>query len=138
ALGATYFYFLNQANVKEFAFSWAEALNFRGDSGPYVQYAYARLCGIEAKARGVGLEVDGTVDPALFDDPATYELALLLGDFDEVLDRAAAEYEPAHIARYALELATRLSRNYARLRVVGEEAATGRARLALFVAARHV
>lgn len=138
AIGATYFYFLSNSNVKDFNFSWSEALSFQGDTGPYVQYAVARLFSIEAKAREAAIVVDETWNPALLPEESAYEIIAVLGRFKETVERAATEYEPYHIARYSLELAKALSRGYRELRVVGEEPQLAKARLALFVSARYV
>lgn len=141
AIGATYFYFLSHSNIKDFNFSWREALNFQGDSGAYVQYALARLYSIEAKARESGIELAASPEALQFQllvEDEAHELVVLLGQFDAVVDRAAAEYEPSHIAAYVLEIARAFARAYANLRVVGETRELALARLALFRATRLV
>ncbi|MCO6432402.1 MAG: arginine--tRNA ligase [Deltaproteobacteria bacterium] len=142
AIGATYFYFLEHTNIKDFNFSWQEALNFSGDSGAYAQYALARLYSIETKAREAGLDTTPEAlqnfDAALLAESEAYELVSLFSKFDATLEKAARDFEPAHIAHYVLDLSRILAKTYKTLRVVGEEQALAKARLALFMAARNV
>lgn len=137
AIGATYFYFLGHSNIKDFNFSWKEALTFHGDTGPYVQYALARINSIEAKAAECGIDKPEEFNPALINGHLEHELLSLLSQFDETLDKSAADYEPYHIALYCLDLAKSVSKAYRALRVVGEEIETARSRLALFLACKY-
>jgi arginyl-tRNA synthetase len=137
SIGATYFYFLSVSNSKDLNFSWKEALTFQGDSGPYVQYALARLYSIETKAAEVGIKVG----PWKSEDLATedsYELVSLLASFRDVVEKAAREYEPSHLTSYLLDVAKAFSGAYRKLRVIGEPAPIASARLALFVATKYV
>ncbi len=138
AIGATYFYFLSHSNIKDFQFSWKEALTFHGDSGPYVQYALARINSIETKAAEAGITETMEFNEKLLDGPLEHELLSILSQFDEALAKTAADYEPYHIALYCLDLAKSVSKAYRALRVVGEEAELARSRLALFLACKYV
>ncbi len=138
-LGAIYFNYLCRTNNKEFHFSWEEALNFKGDTGPYLMYAVARLHSIEEKAKAVGIEVNVDCDYSCLQETEAWELTSILRRFTEVLEKTAVDYEPCNICNYALDLAKSISRAYLKLRVVGEDnIETARARLTLFVAAREV
>jgi arginyl-tRNA synthetase len=142
AIGATYFYFLKHINTKDFNFSWDQALNFQGDTGAYLQYALARIYSIEANANQSGVEskIDDLLkfDAALLKENEAYQLVSQLSRFPEILNKAAEEYEPSHIASYTLDLAKNFGKAYNSLRVVGEEKAVALSRLALFVATRNV
>lgn len=138
AIGATYFYFLSHSNLKDFHFNWTEALTFQGDSGPYLQYAVARINSIVAKARDNGIVVDGQFDSSSFDDAETHQLVSLLSRFDEILTKACADYEPFYVAQYLLDVARTFAKIYKELRVVGEAPELAKARLSLFVAVRTV
>lgn len=138
AIGAVYFYFLSHVNNKDFHFSWDEALSFTGDSGPYIQYALARLNSIEAKAKEAGIVLDmSKFDPSLIGDEA-YELAASLGRFEEILEKTRADNEPCHLAAYALGLAKGFAAVYKSLRVVGEDPLVANSRLALFTGLKLV
>lgn len=138
AVGATYFYFLSHSNIKDFHFNWKEALTFHGDSGPYVQYALARINSIESKAAEAGITEPEKFSEELLKGPLEHELLSLLSQFDEALEKTASDYEPYHIALYCLDLAKSVSKAYRALRVVGEEAELARSRLALFLACKYV
>lgn len=139
AIGATYFYFLSHSNIKDFNFSWDEALNFQGESGPYLQYALARLNSIEAKAREAKINPESFNANTLTEDSA-YELASMLGEFGAVVEKAGADYEPYYIAQYLVNLAKAFSRAYRDLRVVSDDVSkeVASSRLALFLALREV
>jgi arginyl-tRNA synthetase len=138
-LGAIYFNYLSRTNVKEFHFSWDEALNFKGDTGPYLMYAVARLFSMEERARAEGLAVDQEAHGEHLVEPEAWEIATVLAKFPSVLERTASDYEPCNICNYALDLAKAISRAYVKLRVSGEpNKDIARARLTLFVCARTV
>lgn len=141
-IGATYFYFLEHSNNKDFNFSWDHALNFQGDSGAYLQYAAARIYSIESNANQNGLKSDPASLARFSGDhlkeSEVYDVVSLLAQFEEVIEKAAQDHEPAHLAAYALDLAKTLSKAYNTLRVVGVADELGRSRLALFIAARTV
>ena len=138
AIGATYFYFLSHTNNKDFNFSWDMALNFSGASGPYLQYAYARIFSVEAKANEAGISVDTEFEASLIREDSAYDLVMLLSDFGEVVSKAAAEYEPYYIAFYLLDVAKAFSKAYLELKVIDAERETAKARLALFRATKFV
>jgi arginyl-tRNA synthetase len=139
AIGATYFYFLSHSNIKDFHFSWKQALNFQGDSGPYLQYALSRLHGIERRAREQGIELnEDYLQTSHLTDDTAHELVVLLSRFDEVLTKVRETYEPSLLAAYALDIARTFSKAYQKLRVVDEDEPVAQARLALFRAVRYV
>jgi arginyl-tRNA synthetase len=138
-LGAVYFNYLSRTNNKEFHFSWDEALNFKGDTGPYLMYAVARLFSMEERARKEGILPASYASGEKLGEPEAWEIATTLARFPQVLERASQDYEPCGICTYALDLAKAISRAYVKLRVLGEEdLEAARARLTLYVAARTV
>ncbi len=119
---------------------WDRLLSFEGDTGPYLQYAHARLAGILRKHGGT---------PALdvawgaLDDPEAQALLRTLADMPARVRQAAAEHEPSVVARYVLELSQRVNRFVHERRVIGAEAlgdlpgeAVSAARLLLVAAAK--
>ena len=136
SVGATYFYFLSHSNIKDFHFNWDEALSFQGDTGPYCQYALARLNSIITKATAEGITpATEHFGDALVDD-ASHELCSILARFDATLDKITADYEPNHLANFILDVAKTVSKAYKQLRVIGEPSELAQARLALFIATR--
>ncbi|MES3629101.1 MAG: arginine--tRNA ligase [Longimonas sp.] len=104
----------------------------------YLQYAHARICSIRDKAVEVGLDASGDVDLTLLthDDETALIKALLR--FPEVIDRAAAQRAPHHVATYLREVATAFSQFYGSCHIIGEDEALGAARLQLARATRTV
>ncbi len=137
-IGAICFNYLSRSNIKEFNFTWEEALNFQGDTGPYVQYALARLNSIENKAAQEGLVASENFDASLLTEKEAHIMVSLLSKFHDTIQLAANEHEPYHLALYVLELARTFSSAYKALRVVGQPKEIAQARLALFVATKYV
>ena len=138
-LGAVYFNYLCRTNNKEFHFSWDEALNFKGDTGPYLMYAVARLHSMEEKAKTEGITVSDSADGSKLPEPEAWEIASTIRRFPEVLLKTAHDLEPCTICTYSLDLAKAISRAYVKLRVLGEaDKDVAAARLALYVSARTV
>lgn len=138
ALAAILYSTLGRSRLKDVEFSWQHSLEFQGDSGPYLLYAYARINGIKEKAAAAGITLPATVDASKLTDDHAFSLVSLLGDFDSVLARVAEENEPAYLAAYAHEIAKTFSKAYQALKVVGEEPKIATQRLALFEATRRI
>lgn len=135
-LSALVFSTLSRSRQKDVQFSWDDSLAFHGDTGPYLLYACARINGIKEKALEAGLsqKVNGQ---QLIDDQA-YQLTVLLSEYPDVISRTMTDYEPTHLASYALDVAKAVSQAYNTLKVVGAEKEAAEARLALFEASHQV
>ena len=134
-VGAITFGMLNRKRAKDVEFSWENALTFNGETGPYVQYAHARLCSILRKA---GRPVPESPDFSLLTHEAEWALVRLLEKFPRQVAAACAQYEPSFIVRYLLDLAQGFTRFYDQCRVLGEDEALSDARLALVDLVRQV
>ena len=137
-LGAVFFDYLARTNIKDFHFDWDTALNFQGDTGPYILYALARMNSVEAKAKEAGLNAPLKPSGDLLKEDDAYRLISLLSRFQSVIEKATTENEPYHVALYALEIAKTFSAAYRSLRVMGEEKPLAEARLSLFKATKQV
>ncbi|NLF25740.1 MAG: arginine--tRNA ligase [Deltaproteobacteria bacterium] len=138
-LGAILFSYLSRSNIKDFKFDWDEALNFQGDTGPYLQYALARLHSIAAKAAEQHICYESGFDTNWLTEEEYWDIISQISRFQEVLEKTAAEYEPYLLANYLLDLARAFSGLYKKARVMGEDnAAAAVARLALFDALKYV
>lgn len=84
---------------------WERLLNLKGDSGPYLQFAHARLAGI---LRRVPEAISADVDFCLLTDPEAQALIKAIAEFPEKIAQAAADHEPSVISRYLLDLSTRI------------------------------
>ena len=127
-LGAILYNDLRTKRSKDVEFDWDRILGFEGATGPYCQNAHVRCCGILRKHSGV---VTDKVDFSVLSSDEEFDLVKRLGEFPEILRRAAAEYEPSLIAVFMLDLAMALNVFLARYRVLGEEKKVTEARLLL-------
>ena len=133
-IGAVVYTDLSNNRIKDIDFRWDRALNFDGESGPYVQYTHARCCSLLRKAEGITVEPDWS---ALTDDEAQALLRLLSRFPDVVLD-AADKYEPSMITRAVTDIAQAFNKYYYEHRILDGEPAQAAARVALADATRQV
>lgn len=132
-VGAVVFYYLMNNRIKDISFKMDDALSFDGNTGPYVQYTYARTCSILEKA--------GDVDPRAikFTSPFESELAKVLSEFSESVLRAVSDYEPSVITRYILAVSTAFNRFYHECPILSaEDEAVKNTRVALAKATNTV
>ncbi|WP_057740636.1 arginine--tRNA ligase [Limosilactobacillus secaliphilus] len=132
-VGAVIFHDLKNERTNSIDFKLADVVKFEGETGPYVQYAHARAESILRKAgqpdlKNVAIHLNG--------DEA-WGIIKRLGQFGEVIERAAAEYDPSLIGKYALSLAKDFNQYYAHNRILVDD--EGReSRLALVQAVSDV
>ena len=100
-VGAVVFYYLSNTRMKDINFVMDEALNFDGNTGPYVQYTYARACSVLERA---GEEIA----PGAVTVTNEKEAALIktLCRYGERVTAAIADYEPSYITRFILDVAS--------------------------------
>ena len=134
-VGAVIFGDIKQRRIKDVVFDWDTALNFDGETGPYLQYSYVRLGGI---LRKYGDEPPQTADFGLLTTDDERELLRLLGDFPQQIRRAAEQYEPSIVATFLLDLAGAFNTFYQKHRVISDDADLTAARLTLVTALRTV
>lgn len=127
-VGAIKFYDLKNERLNGYDFNLEEMVSFEGETGPYVQYAHARIQSILRKA-GFQPEQASTSTLSLSDDES-WEIIKLLQAFSDVIARAARTFEPSAIAKYAINLAQAFNKYYAHTRIL-DESAEKPARLAL-------
>ena len=97
----------------------------------YIQYAHARICSIFRQAAENNLQVGEAPELSLLTDDTEIALINKLQKYEEEIERAAAEYAPQRIARYAYELAGCFHSFYNQCRILGVEDKLAEARLAL-------
>jgi arginyl-tRNA synthetase len=136
-MGALKFMLLKVNPKTTILFDPEASVKFEGDTGPYVLYAYARICSLLRKA---GPEaVQGPVDWSRLGQPEEKELALRCAAYGPTLRRAAAELDTSCLAAYLLDLAKAFSRFYRECPVLAApEAELRRARLDLSSRVRDV
>ena len=115
-VGAVKFYDLKTDRRNGYDFDLEAMVSFEGETGPYIQYAYARIQSILRKA---DFTPDANADYRL-NDADSWEIIKLLQDFGRVVKRAADNYEPSLIAKYAISLAQAFNKYYAHTRILDE------------------
>jgi arginyl-tRNA synthetase len=107
--GALRFNIVRVQAEKQLVFKWEEALNFEGNSGPFVQYSHARCCSILRRAGGY----ETVVDPALLTEPYEQKLIRTLSQYPAVV-RECGERRRIHLMpAYGHELASAFNQFYA-------------------------
>ena len=119
---------LSHDPITDIDFSWDKALALEGNSGPYLQYAYARVCSLMDKVGGLNVEKPGSFS---VQTPAEKRLALQLLEFPGAVVRAAEAYKPSVLADYLFQTAQLYSSFYQNSPILKSEEAVRNARLRL-------
>lgn len=114
-LGALKYYILKVDPKKKIAFNPQESIDFQGNTGPFIQYTYARIQSILRRAENCELPKSVSLHPK------EKELIKLLSLFPEVVQNAADTYSPALIANYVYDLVKDFNSFYQNVSILGEE-----------------
>ena len=130
--GAVKYSDLSHDPITDIDFSWDKALALEGNSGPYLQYAYARVCSLLEKAGGTdGAEPSPADSGFLVATPSEKRLALQLLEFPGAVVRAAEAYKPSVLADYLFQTAQLYSSFYQSSPILKSEPSVRAARLKL-------
>ena len=133
-VGAIVFYYLTNNRIKDINFNLEDALSFDGNTGPYVQYTYARACSVLEKVKDEALDEEMTVT---CEEEAT--LLKVMAQYEERVLTALRDYEPSVITRFILDLAVAFNKFYHACRIATEADSAKRAtRIRLTEATKHV
>lgn len=118
AIGAIKYSYLSQDRERDVVFTWDKALNFEGNSGPYIQYAYVR-----AKKIAENLSSDMKLSASDNLSFSSYDTALIQknAEFEKKILETLKKYKPHIIAQYAYELATVFNSFYVHTPKIVEE-----------------
>ena len=112
-MGALKYFILKVDARKNMTFNPKESIDFNGNTGPFIQYTYARIRSILRKAEEDGLNVSNRLfsDDIMISDK---EIAIiqLLSEFKDVIAQAASDYNPSVIANYCYDLAKEFNQFY--------------------------
>ena len=133
-VGAVVFFALYNNRIKDIDFYWDRALNFDGETGPYVMYTHARACSV---LRKVG-ECAAAPDFNALTDPEAQDVVRLLEQYPSVLKAALNKSEPSMITRYSVDLSQAFNKFYYEHKVMVDDPAERAARVALTRAVRQV
>ena len=135
-VGAVIFNDLYNQRIKDVSFSWSHITSFEGETGPYVQYTYARCSSI---LRNIDdFTPDGNIDFSILSDETSTELLKEINRFPQAVVDAADRYEPSVVARYAVDLAQAFNRFYTENRIAVDEKNVRDARCTLTYITRRI
>ncbi|WP_306014498.1 MULTISPECIES: arginine--tRNA ligase [unclassified Allomuricauda] len=116
-LGALKYYILKVDPKKRILFNPEESVDFQGNTGPFIQYTYARIQSILRKAKGVG---SSAVETSMNLHEKEKELLKLLQLFPETVQLSAENFSPALIANYTYDLVKEFNSFYQQVSILGE------------------
>ncbi|MDO5460487.1 MAG: arginine--tRNA ligase [Bacteroidales bacterium] len=118
-LGALKYFMLKVDARKNMLFNPKESIDFNGNTGPFIQYTYARTRSIVRKAAEAGVETNGAVPATISEKECA--IVRMLGEFPAVVRQAGTDYSPSDIANYAYELAKEYNQFYHDFTILREE-----------------
>jgi arginyl-tRNA synthetase len=122
AMGALKYFLLKIDPRKRMLFNPEESIQFQGNTGPFIQYTYARISSILRKATEMKISMDQSyidINWALHETEK--DLIVTLSNYGEKLTEAAFEYAPSTIANYCYELAKSYNRFYTEVSIFNEK-----------------
>jgi arginyl-tRNA synthetase len=120
-LGALKYFILKIDPHKNMTFNPAESIDFNGNTGPLIQYTYARIKSVFRKAGQMGIVPDQGAIVTAKPGVKEIELIKLLRKFSDTVSEAAANYSPALIANYCYDLSKEYNQFYHDFSILGEE-----------------
>jgi len=133
-MGAIKFFMLKFDPMRDFTYNPKEAIAFEGETGPYVQYAYARICSI---LRKFGEKV-GKADLSVLNNEHEQKLIMMLGNYENVIKNAVEHYKPSLVCRYLLDLAQLFNEYYHACVILKEKKKIRDGRLVLITVIKQV
>lgn len=127
-IGAVKFQELYNNRIKDYVFDWDEVLNFDGETGPYVQYTYARAKSVLRKA---GIDEIKPLDIEKITSDEEFTLVKKLAGFEDVVIKAKEKYEPSLITRHLTDIAKSFNKFYNSSKIMVEDEKLKEERLAL-------
>ncbi|PID34778.1 MAG: arginine--tRNA ligase, partial [candidate division SR1 bacterium] len=130
-----------QDSEKRIIFDKEKALSFAGETGPYLQYTYARCASILKKSCHSEGNEESSIDYSLLSNDEEKAILIHLAQLEKTVQKSANEYKPNYIARYVLELAKLFNSYYQKHKIIQEDPTQKpleHARLALVKATQQV
>ncbi|WP_311481201.1 arginine--tRNA ligase [uncultured Anaerococcus sp.] len=127
-IGAVKFQELYNNRIKDYVFDWDEVLNFDGETGPYVQYTYARAKSVLRKA---GFDEIKPLEIEKITGDEEFTLVKKLAGFEDVVVKAKEKYEPSLITRHLTDIAKSFNKFYNSSKIMVDDEKLKEERLAL-------
>ena len=119
-LGALKYFMLKVDARKNMLFNPKESIDFNGNTGPFIQYTYARTRSIERKAAEAGVNVDTANAPESISEKEC-AIIRMLNEFPAIIKQAGTDYSPSGIANYTYDLAKEYNQFYHDYSILREE-----------------
>lgn len=120
-LGALKYFILKVDPRKNMTFNPAESIDFNGNTGPFIQYTYARIRSVFRKADQTGIHVDPDMSADLKGGVKEINIVKMLSRFPETVNEAGTTCSPAFIANYCYELSKEFNQFYHDFSILGEQ-----------------
>ena len=120
-LGALKYFILKVDARKNMTFNPKESIDFNGNTGPFIQYTYARIRSILRKAAEAGITLPETLPTGIELNTKEEELIQRLADFKTIVKQAGADYNPSILANYAYDLVKEYNQFYHDYSILREE-----------------
>ena len=120
-LGALKYFILKVDARKNMLFNPAESIDFNGNTGPFIQYTYARIRSILRKASEAGISIPETLSAQTDLSGKEISLIQMLADFPNVVKQAGSDYNPSCIANYCYDLVKEYNQFYHDFSILHEE-----------------
>ncbi|WP_066321476.1 arginine--tRNA ligase [Bacillus sp. FJAT-29814] len=133
-VGAVIFHDLKNNRMNDIEFSLEEMLRFEGETGPYVQYTFARACSILRKGNW---QASAEVPAFQSTWEKEWKVVSMMLEFSNAIKRACVNFDPSQVAKYIVDLAQAFNKYYAEVKVL-EESEERTARLALVYAVTEI
>ena len=130
-IGAVKYADLSQDPRTLITFTWDKALSLEGNSGPYLQYAYARICSVRSKYSEQFPGIDPDAYPLILAESIERELSFKLAMFPSTVKKAALTYRPCVLADYLYDLSQTYSSFYQRVPFLKAEESVRESRIRL-------
>ena len=121
--GAVTFMALSTSRIKDLVFSFERALNFDGETAPYIQYTHARCKSILAKVNSQNIQKEKSFgNISELSDNDSFVIIKHIARFDDIIAAAAEKYEPSIIAKYLIDLCQLFNKYYTNHKILGDTA----------------
>lgn len=120
-LGALKYFILKVDARKNMTFNPKESIDFNGNTGPFIQYTYARIQSVLRKAAEAGIDIAGSLPADIGLNEKEESLIQMLTEFESVVAQAATDYSPSIIANYTYDLVKEYNQFYHDFSILREE-----------------
>lgn len=120
-LGALKYFILKVDARKNMLFNPEESIDFNGNTGPFIQYTYARIRSILRKAQAEGINIPATLEGTMPLNEKEIELIQKLNEFGAAVEQAGKDYSPSGIANYCYELTKAFNQFYHDYSILGAD-----------------